>query len=110
MKSIENQHLLVNAVIASDRIFTIPAKKIGKFLVSNKNDENFRQSRDISQDKLTTVLLELVKANSKKHENQTETSTSSTALVTSPSVKRKQFEKSDDKDQSDEDTCEILSL
>ena len=69
----DDKHLLVNAFICSDRIYTIPAKKVGKFLINQKSDERFHQSRDVTQDKLQLVLIELMKANTQALNNKNNT-------------------------------------
>ena len=70
MKTVGDKSVLVNAVIAADRVFKIPSKKIANFIIAQKNDPSFFQNRNISQDKLTNVLIDLIKTKTQNEKVQ----------------------------------------
>ena len=41
MKTVGDKSVLVNAVIAADRVFKIPSKKVADFIIAQKNDPLF---------------------------------------------------------------------
>ncbi len=72
--------MIVDAIITSDYIFGVPKRRVGKFITNNKNDNDFLKKKEINQDKLTHVLIELVKANKAAVQSKNNDS---------PSIKRK---------------------
>ena len=88
---------MVDARICSEKIFLIPKKKVGKFIINKRNDDHFFKKKEESHDKLSGVLIELIKANNNPAKEQAVT------LTTSPSVKSKtvELEKGDSSGEND---------
>ena len=100
--------MLVNALICSERIFTIPTKKVGKFLIGQKNDERFYQQKDVTQDKLQLVLIEFMKANTQALNIKNNQESHDKNLATSPSIKRKTPEDLEPQENSIDITSEFV--
>ena len=92
IKSIGDQHLLVNAIFASAKTFKIPRKKVGKFII-NRIDEGKNLTNQINNDsaidKLTVALLALAKNQQQIAPATTTNETQSFKIATSPQIKRK---------------------
>ena len=65
IKSIGDEQLLVTAVISSDKVFKIPKKKAGKFVIGSSDMTNSFQTKaksaaGSSEDKLAAVMVKIL--------------------------------------------------
>ena len=71
-KTIGNQHLIFDAIISSDKVFSVPKQKAGKFMIGNSDlTGNFQQIKSSLSNSENLVAGLLVKELESVKQNQT---------------------------------------
>ena len=95
MKHEDDKHVLVNAIVSSEKVFLIPRQKVGKFMIS-KSDEtkNFQEGPSETARVIKDIYNFMRNHNGSLSIPSTSTSTNEgqntqSPITTSPQVKRK---------------------
>jgi hypothetical protein len=100
LKSVGDEHQLVSAIISSDKVFKIPKKKAGKFVIGSSDMTNNFQaqkksaacsSEEANSDKLAVAMVKILEAASKNTPNN--------EIVLTSGIDEKKVEKSENDDE-----------